>query len=175
MPGARELHRGFEINILNECSREVSETRLVKVAGQILRDLGFKKAVLSILLVGDRKMRELNRKYLKHAWSTDVLAFAEGKIIKAAKLRKATRKVPSLRYSAGAAPDFLGDIALCIPTIEGQAEEYGHTFLEELDYCLCHGILHLLGHDDKTRSGHKQMHQKQKQILKHILPSRSGT
>ena len=72
MPGARELHRGFEINILNECSREVSETRLVKVAGQILRDLGFKKAVLSILLVGDRKMRELNRKYLKHAWSTDV-------------------------------------------------------------------------------------------------------
>ena len=155
--------KAFEINVRNEFPHsEVSEKGLIKVAGKILKDLGFKKAVISILLVGGRQMRALNRRYLKHAWSTDVLAFGQGKITKSARLKQAVRK--------NGAEGFLGDIALCIPTIEDQAEEYGHSFKEELDYCLCHGILHLLGHKDKSRTDHKKMHRKQKQILKHITP-----
>lgn len=154
--------KGFEINIRNEFKYSgISEKQLGKVARKILTDLGFKKGVVNILLVGDRQMRAMNRKFLEHAWSTDVLAFGQGKLTKAVRPAK-------INWGPGGV--FLGDIALCIPTIEGQAEEYGHSFKEELDYCLCHGILHLLGHNDKTQASHKRMHRKQKQILKRIAP-----
>jgi probable rRNA maturation factor len=155
--------KGFEINIRNEVPEaDVSEKGLVKVVTKILKDLGFKKAMISILLVSGRRMRALNQRYLKHAWSTDVLAFGQKKITKTARLKQAARQ--------GGDESFLGDIALCLPTIKDQAEEYGHSFKEELDYCLCHGILHLLGHEDKSRTGHKSMHRRQKQILKRITP-----
>ena len=64
--------------------------------------------------------------------------------------------------------DFLGDIALGLPTIRTQAAEYGHTFEEELHYCLCHGILHLMGYEDKNRTAFKKMHRKQDQILTRV-------
>ena len=163
MSVTKKALKGFEINIRNEVPRsEVSEEGLVKVVTKILKDLGFKKAMISVLLVGGKKMRALNQRYLKHAWSTDVLAFGQKKVTKTARLKQTARP----RGEEG----FLGDIALCLPTIKDQAEEYGHSFSEELDYCLCHGILHLLGHEDKSRTGHKRMHQKQKQILKRITP-----
>jgi len=155
--------KGFEISVRIEQSHpEVSEKQLIKVASKILKDLGFQKAMISILLVGGPRMRALNRRYLKHAWSTDVLAFGQGKITKTARVKKTV--LGSVERG------FLGDIVLCIPTIEEQAEEYGHTFKEELDYCLCHGILHLLGHEDKSRVGHKRMHRKQTKILQRIKP-----
>lgn len=151
-----------EIRIRNECPRiTVSERGLKKIAAKILKDLGFKKAVLSVLLVGSPRMRALNKRYLRHAWSTDVLAFSERK--PAARSR---RKLPACPIVSPG--DFLGDLALCLSTIRSQAREYGHSFEEELHYCLCHGILHLLGHDDKTRSGFKKMHWKQKRILKRV-------
>ncbi len=168
MPCFRDDEEGLEIQVLNECPHPgVSEKKLKKVATRILRDLGFKKALVSILLVPDAKMRALNRKYLKHAWSTDVLAFGQGKI--------AGKKRGARKENAGDNSDFLGDIALCVPTIEAQADEYGHSFEEELDYCLCHGILHLLGHEDKTRRTKNRMHLKQKQILKRVWSPSSGT
>lgn len=161
MNAVRTAVKGFEISVQNECPHpDVSEKGLVKVTNKILKDLGFKKAVISLLLVGGKRMRALNRRYLKHAWSTDVLAFGQGKVGKTARAGRTARKDGTER--------FLGDIALCVPTIRDQAEEYGHSFKEELDYCLCHGILHLLGHDDKTRTGHKRMHRKQDQILQRI-------
>ncbi|HNX69088.1 MAG TPA: rRNA maturation RNase YbeY [Candidatus Omnitrophota bacterium] len=145
----------FEISIHQECPRiKVSEITLKKIAGKILRDLGFKKAVLSVLLVGSERMRVLNQRYLRHARTTDVLAFSE--------LDPAARAFKAKRV------DFLGDIALCLSTIRAQAAEYDHTFEEELHYCLCHGILHLLGYKDKTRAASKKMHQKQKQLLSRV-------
>jgi len=174
MPASRPAVRQFEINIRNEYPHpEVSDKELIKVINKIFKDLGFKKAMISVLLVGDRRMRALNRQYLKHAWSTDVLAFGQGKITKTARVSKVhapSRRTAGERAAAGKSGEqgFLGDIVLCIPTIEDQAEEYGHTFKEELDYCLCHGILHLIGHEDKTRTGHTHMHRKQSQILRRI-------
>lgn len=162
-PRTSPRFRGFEIQVRNETDHPgVSEKKLVKVAAKILRDLGFKKATVSILLVGGPQMRRMNQRYLKHAWSTDVLAFAQGKIPRSGREKK--------EISRADAENFLGDIVLGVSTIEGQAEEYGHTFEEELNYCLCHGILHLLGHTDKTRPSRKRMHRKQKQILKRVLP-----
>lgn len=153
----------YEIYLKQDCPRiKVAEGTLKKTAVKILKDLGFKKAVLSVVLVDGPEMRKLNRRYLRHAWSTDVLAFSQEKspghleeILPASVLER--RDI-----------DFLGDIALCLPTIRTQAKEYEHTFEEELHYCLCHGILHLMGYEDKNRAAFKKMHRKQKQILTRV-------
>ncbi len=153
----------YEICFRQECPRiAVSEPTIRKIARNILRDLGFKKAVLSILLVDGAAMRALNNRYLRHARVTDVLAFSQPKPevhSKDAVASKALRRTDV---------DFLGDIALCLPTIRSQAKEYGHSFEEELHYCLCHGILHLIGYEDKTRNAFHKMHRKQKLILKRV-------
>jgi probable rRNA maturation factor len=153
----------YEIYLKQECPRiKVSEVMLKKIATKILKDLGFKKAVLSVLLVDGPEMRKLNRQYLRHAWSTDVLAFSQK-----TSSRHLKEMVPAqvlLRKDV----DFLGDIALCLPTIRAQAKEYEHTFEEELHYCLCHGILHLMGYEDKNRMAFKKMHRKQRQILTRV-------
>jgi len=150
----------YEIYLKQDCPRiKVSEVTLKKIASKILRDLGFKSAVLSVVLVDGPEMRKLNRRYLRHAWSTDVLAFGQRK--SPGHLREMLPAKVFRRKDI----DFLGDIALCLPTIRAQAKEYEHTFEEELHYCLCHGILHLMGYEDKDRVAFKKMHRKQSQIL----------
>ena len=153
----------YEIYLKQDCPWiKVSELTLKKTATKILKDLGFKKAVLSVVLVDGAEMRKLNRRYLRHAWSTDVLAFSEHK---APGHLKETVPPQVLRRKD---IDFLGDIALCLPTIRAQAKEYEHTFEDELHYCLCHGILHLMGYEDKDRVAFKKMHRKQDQILTRV-------
>jgi probable rRNA maturation factor len=152
-----------EIFLTQECPRiKVSEVKLKKIATKILNDLGFKKAVLSVLLVDGSEMRRLNRRYLRHAWSTDVLAFSQKR--SPGHLKKTVPDPVLSRKDV----DFLGDIALCLPTIRTQAKEYEHTFEEELHYCLCHGILHLMGYEDKSRVSFKKMHRRQSQILNRV-------
>jgi len=154
---------GYKIDLKQACPRiPVSEAALKRLAAKILRDLGLKQASLSIMLVDGPEMRRLNRRYLKHAWSTDVLAFDAGQKLD-----------PSAKHSSSSglsrrSKDFLGDIALGLSTIRAQAKEYEHSFEEELQYCLCHGILHLIGYDDKGRTAFKRMHQKQHQILQRV-------
>jgi len=153
----------YEIYLKQDCPRiKVSEVMLKKTAAKILMDLGFKRAVLSVVLVDGPEMRKLNRRYLRHAWSTDVLAFSQQKASGHLK-----EMVPA-QVLGRSDIDFLGDIALCLPTIRAQAKEYEHTFEEELHYCLCHGILHLMGYEDKGRTAFKKMHRKQSQILTRV-------
>lgn len=165
----------YEISLRQECPRiAVSETLLKKIARNILRDLGFKTAVLSILLVDGPAMHRMNNRYLRHARVTDVLAFSQSRGAGSRKSRSASPKNQCTET------DFLGDIALCLPTIRAQAKEYEHSFEEELQYCLCHGILHLIGYEDKSRSSFRKMHRKQKSILKrvagpHRLPARQAS
>jgi probable rRNA maturation factor len=153
----------YEIYLKQECPRiKVSEVLLKKIAMKILKDLGFKSAVLSVVLVNDPEMRKLNRRYLRHAWSTDVLAFSQQK--SPGRLKEMLPAQVLRRRGM----DFLGDIVLCLPTIRTQAREYEHTFEEELHYCLCHGILHLIGYEDKGRVAFNKMHRKQSQILTRV-------
>ena len=152
-----------EIYLRQEYPRiKISAVKLTRTAIQILNDLGFKKAILSILLVGGSQMRILNKRYLRHAWSTDVLAFSQ---LKPSPHMKDAISAKILRRKD---VEFLGDIVLCLTTIRRQAKEYGHSFEEELHYCLCHGILHLMGYEDKSQAASQKMHGKQKQILKRV-------
>jgi probable rRNA maturation factor len=117
---------------------------LRKIARLILKELGLpKESELSINIIGDSQMRELNRKYRGIDRTTDVLSFPQSE-----------------------GPDFtlLGDILISIETAERHSKSYGVTLHEELKKLIIHGILHLLGHDHKKKKETEIMREKETEL-----------
>lgn len=102
------------------------------------------KCELSVLLTDDSVMRRLNFDYRKIDDTTDVLSFAmnEGATL---------ALPPSKRYK------LLGDVVISIDKAIKQANEQGHSIKKEMALLITHGILHLLGYDDVTEEGLKEM------------------
>ena len=103
--------------------------RLARNARRLLRALRLGDAELSLVLVSDRQMQALNRRWRARDRPTDVLSFAQ-------------------REGPGGAPDgVLGDVVISVDTARRQAAERGSTLGREADRLLIHGLLHLLGYD----------------------------
>jgi large subunit ribosomal protein L21 len=60
---------------------------------------------------------------------------------------------------------YLGDIAISHETATRQAAQAGHSLGWECAYLLAHGVLHLVGYDDKTDAGYQAMTARQEKIL----------
>ncbi|HXV27639.1 MAG TPA: rRNA maturation RNase YbeY [bacterium] len=142
----------FDIRIKNEVGTIRLPLKFLtqKVSG-MLRRLGWKKAGLSILFVGDRRIRAFNRRYLGHDRPTDVIAFSQLEGMK----------------PPGEIP-WVGDIVISLTTTRRQAVEYGNSFIYELCFYICHGLLHIMGYRDNTKKEARRMERKQKSILKKI-------
>ena len=104
--------------------------------------------ILSVILIDDDKMKELNSKYRGIDNTTDVLSFAlnDDKTIKTN-------------------INVLGDIYISIPKMISQAKEYNHSEKRELSFLVVHGLLHLLGYDHQTKEEEKIMFDLQEEIL----------
>ena len=100
-------------------------------------------AELSIALVDDITIQQLNRDYRNQDKPTDVLAFAmsEGE------------QLPTAEDEL----QLLGDVIISVPTARRQAEERGRPLLDELTMLLAHGLLHLLGYDHDTDATEREM------------------
>jgi probable rRNA maturation factor len=92
--------------------------------------LGCPEAQLSILIVDDEKIAELNQTYLNHAGPTNVISFP-------------MQEGPFAQIT----PDLLGDVVISADTAWREAEEAGMEMVERFNQLLIHGILHLLGYD----------------------------
>ena len=100
------------------------------------------------MITGDREIRKLNKRFLKHNTATDVISFG----------MQAAKGDPSgCRY--------LGDIVVSVDTARRLAKEVGILFREELARYLIHGALHLLSYDDRKEKDKKRMHGRQEEIL----------
>jgi len=119
----------IEINAADQ-SHKPDRARLKKAVRLILQDAGIKTAEISIAIVTDARMQELNRQYLQHDYSTDVLSF----------LLDDNPQEKSLEGQIIASSDFAAREAI----------NYGWTSDDELFLYIIHGTLHLVGHDDTT-------------------------
>ena len=98
-------------------------------ARQVLRALAVHRAELSLSLVADEEMHDLNRTYRGKERPTDVLAFPLH-----------TPPIPDHVAS-------LGDVVISIDTAALAASERRRPLATCLDELVIHGILHLLGYD----------------------------
>ncbi len=123
------------------------------MARRILADLALPEAELSILLVDDLRIKELNRRYLHRNKPTNVLAFPmrEGEF-------------------STLHPHLLGDLAISVETAWRQSNRFGLDGMEMVSLLMIHGILHLLGYEHEgTRKGAREMAGRQKELLQHLM------
>jgi probable rRNA maturation factor len=96
---------------------------------------------LSLLLVDEQTIADLNEEHLGKQGPTDVLAFP----------------IDEPGESLPGAPSVLGDVVLCPAVAHAQAASLGRTPAAELRLLTVHGILHLLGMDHATPAEEREM------------------
>ena len=114
---------------------------------------------LSVALVGDGKMRALNRRYRGRSRVTDVLSFPASAGPWPPAFAKASARSAEVRSGSRdrrrlvPGPRLLGDIVIATGVAARQARAQGHGFQTELRRLALHGLLHLLGYDHEQDAG----------------------
>ncbi len=112
---------------------------------------------LSILLVDNTYIKDLNAVYRHQKEATDVLSFA---------MNELTEGEPDFDFSPEL--NVLGDIVISLEKAESQAREYGHSLEREVGFLVAHGMLHLLGFDHDTKDKDKIMQAMQESVLHYV-------
>jgi rRNA maturation RNase YbeY len=115
----------FTLEIQFELTHKRSLNRWIK---ETIFSHSLKCGDISYIFTGNDKILEINQQFLKHNYYTDIITF-------------------NYNYE-----DFIaGDIYISIETVRTNSQIYTVTFEEELYRVMIHGILHLLGFDDKSK------------------------
>ena len=123
---------------------------LKKLVGHILQSVGEAEALLSLEIMGDGRMRRLNRTFRHRDKTTDVLAFA-------------TREGP------GPPSLLLGDIVISLPQAIRQARRHQLSIDHELVVLLIHGTLHLCGYDhERSEQEARRMTRRERAVLRRV-------
>ena len=135
------------VEINNLTFTPIDEKFFKKLAHNVLKGEGKKNFELSIALVGQKRIRRLNKQYLGRDYSTDVLSFPGSKEI-----------------------NFLGEIVICSQEVKKNAERFNLVFKKELARVLIHGILHLLGYEhEKSLKQAGEMREKEDYYFKKMF------
>ena len=110
------LEKKVDGAVVTELSRFVRKAQsLTRVSGEV-----------DVLITGNARVRELNRRFRRKNKPTDVLSFprVEG-----------------------------GDIAISLDIARENAKQFGHSSTDELKVLVLHGMLHLAGYDHERDNG----------------------
>ena len=107
---------------------------------------GYKQGEISLIFCSDHYLLEVNRNYLRHDYYTDIITF---------------------NYSS--LPVISGDLFISIDRVKENAEQFSVSFLHELMRVVFHGILHMVGYDDKSDKDQKIMRMKENEYLEKFV------
>ncbi|WP_026674663.1 rRNA maturation RNase YbeY [Alkalihalobacterium bogoriense] len=148
---------GIEIDI-NDETEQVESVHVSLIKEVIIATLEHEKVEgdieVSVSLVDNNTIREINKEYRNKDAVTDVISFALN-----------DNEDVELQIVGGEEVNMLGDIIVSIPRAKEQADEYEHSFERELAFLIVHGTLHLLGYDHMTEQEEKEMFSLQEEIL----------
>lgn len=103
---------------------------------------GYIYSDLSLIFCSDNYLLEMNKKYLNHDYFTDIITF---------------------NYNID--KTISGDLFISIDRVKENASEVKQTFDNELYRVIFHGVLHLIGYDDKDEISVKEMKEKENYYL----------
>jgi len=127
----------------------------------LLRQEGWSKGDVSIVLTDDEEVRSLNRTYRGKDEPTDVLSFS---------LRQVAAGETTVDLSSLEEELALGEVYISIPTAMRQAQAGGRTLEEEVAFLAVHGVLHLLGYEDESQEGYEQMYRRGWEVVHATRP-----
>ncbi len=117
---------------------------------------------IDLLITDDETIRAINLDMRKVDKVTDVLSFPMLHLAVGEHPKKEDRDMGTYRVH-------LGDMCICLPQAERQAEEYGHGLQRELCYLAVHSVLHLLGYDHLDEGEQKrQMRKREEEIMEKL-------
>ena len=137
----------------NEYEEKYSE--IVDVALKHLQ-LSF-SPIISVSIVDNEYIHEINRQYRNIDRPTDVISFA---------FLDGEENRDQIMHSNNVVA--LGDIYISLEKAKEQAKEYGHSLNRELLFLFTHGLLHLLGYDHMNKEEEEVMFSLQEEILSQI-------
>ena len=112
----------------------------------IIENEGFICKNINFILCSDEYLLKINREYLNHDYYTDVVTFDD--VVD---------------------KDISGDIFISVERVKENAVEYGVPFDNELNRVIIHGVLHLIGFDDKEKPLKEIMTKKEDECLLKLL------
>lgn len=120
---------------------------LCNIAGKLTEIIPASIKKIHIVLVSDKKITCLNKKFLGRNYPTDVMTFKSGST---------------------------GEIVISVETAGNQAKQMHHSIEKEILYLVIHGILHLSGYNDNTQERYDKMKRTQDRIFFKILTDGSA-
>ncbi|QTJ54679.1 rRNA maturation RNase YbeY [Dolosigranulum pigrum] len=112
---------------------------------------------MSVIIVDNEEIQNINREYRQKDAVTDVISFAlEESVVE--------DDFPAIQEVMDESRE-LGDIFVSFQRAQEQAVEYGHSFKRELGFLVVHGFLHLNGYDHMTDEEEAEMFNLQRDIL----------
>jgi probable rRNA maturation factor len=106
----------------------VSRRLISAIVSLVFKSENAKLNALDINLVNDKKIREINRKYLNHDYSTDIITFP---------------------YNNGE-KQIEGEMFISLDMVKNNSAIYSTLYTQELKRVIIHGCLHLAGYNDRT-------------------------
>lgn len=114
---------------INSTDRDIAKVLFHRLVSLLKKELEFEVVSVLINFVSSDYILKINKKYLNHNYSTDIITFnySENKLLLDAELY------------------------ISLQDAEKNAKKYGNSLEQELLRLVIHGVLHLLGYDDMSK------------------------
>ena len=136
---------GLQIEIVHP-DRTIGPALIAEVVNRVTEGEEARIEYLGVILADHETVLELNQRYLDHDYVTDVLSFP-------------------LRATEDSQGTVEGEIYVDLDTAAERAPEFDATYEEETCRYVIHGLLHLLGYDDRTDHGQEVMRELERRYL----------
>ena len=143
---------GQTILIANRQRTKKIHTRFIRqIVSALFAELKIENFELGVHLVGAKEMARVNRQFLGHEGSTDVITFDHSE-----KQKAESRKQKKIH----------GELFICVDDAVTQAKEFSTRWQSEVMRYIVHGVLHLLGHDDLEPALRRKMKRAENRLLR---------
>ena len=144
MPSAPPIYFHFLLPLPNLRER----SRLKKFIIKLILSAGKKLERLDYIFCDDEYLLKINQKHLKHNYFTDIITF---------------------NLAEDPSP-IRAEIYISIPRVRENAGKYNISFVSELHRVVFHGVLHLIGHSDKSAKEKARMRKMEDHCLESYFP-----
>lgn len=139
----RNRRTNKELNVIGNGFGVVSSETLISTMSLVLDGEAKDYNSVSVLLVSDGEIREVNKEYLGHDYATDVVTFP---------LQENSEPIE-------------GEIYVSLQTTDKNSKTYGNSHENEIIRVVIHGVLHLSGYEDSTKKLREEMKKKEDYYL----------